>query len=67
MSDSRSGGGGVKDLTGSGQALLATIMKERKGNALIGGDLGKKQKKARQDDPHEYEQERFDWRRRKGR
>ena len=64
MSGSSGGGGGVKDMSGSGSALLASLMKERKGNALIGGDLGKKQKKARQDDPHEYEQERFDWRRR---
>ena len=64
MSGSSGGGGGVKDLSGSGSSLLASLMKERKGNALIGGELGKKQKKARQDDPHEYEQERFDWRRR---
>ena len=67
MEGSRSSGGSVKDLTGSGQALLATIMKERKGNALVAGDLGRKQKKARTDDPHEYEQERFDFRRRQGR
>ena len=61
------GGGGVRDLSGSGQQLLASVMKGRKGGSLIGGDLGKRAKKARQDDPHEYEQEKFDWRRRQGR
>jgi hypothetical protein len=58
------GGGGVKDLTGQGQQILSGILKGRKAGALVGGDLGPRQKQPRQDDPHKYEQERFDFRRR---
>ena len=60
------GGGGVRDLSGSGQQMLANIMKGRKTD-LVAGGMGKKPKQARQDDLHEYEQERFDWRRAQGR
>ncbi len=63
---SGSGGGerGVRDLTGQGQQILSGLLKGRKAGALIGGDLGPRQRQPRTDDPFKNEQDRFDFRRR---
>ncbi len=47
MSGSSGGGGGIKDLSGSGQQMLANIMKGRKGEA---GELGGDKKRRRAQD-----------------